>query len=61
MTSGREDDFDDPLEGVSSPDLAREAQAPPGPPADLKEKTARSLGGLPGVEPESKPSPEGQS
>ena len=43
MTSGRESDFDDPLEGVSSPDLAREAQAPPGPPADLKEKTARSI------------------
>ena len=42
MTGASERDFDDPLDGASNPEL--EAAEPlPGPPRDLKEKTARSI------------------
>ena len=42
MTGATERDFDDPLDGASNPEL--EAAEPlPGPPRDLKEKTARSI------------------
>ena len=42
MTGARDHEFDDPLDGASSPDLEPEP-APRRPPADLKEKTARSI------------------
>ena len=43
MTAGRDHEFDDPLDGASSPDLEAAASAPRRPPSDLKEKTARSI------------------
>jgi hypothetical protein len=43
MTGGRDHEFDDPLDGASSPDLESAEPAPRRPPADLKEKTARSI------------------
>jgi O-antigen/teichoic acid export membrane protein len=43
MTGGRDHEFDDPLDGASSPDLESVEPAPLRPPSDLKEKTARSI------------------
>ena len=43
MTGGPDREFDDPLDGASSPDLAAAEPAPQQPPSDLKEKTARSI------------------
>jgi O-antigen/teichoic acid export membrane protein len=43
MTGGRDHDLDDPLDGASGPDLEAAAPEPRRPPADLKEKTARSI------------------
>jgi len=41
--TGREPELDDPLEGLAGPDLEAPPSHAPRPPADLKEKTARSI------------------
>jgi hypothetical protein len=41
--TGREPELDDPLEGLTGPDLETPPTDAPRPPADLKEKTARSI------------------